>query len=439
MSSADAHRYSLLGASLLAALVAATCSRARHLEPLKPVARPSAVSSSPSAPAGSAPGPVAAPGVAKEPARGGLPLTELYAALRGLAEKKRQDHVRILWLGDSHTAADYLTGAVRRKLEERFGSGGPGFLRLGASPYRHDGVKVTREGRFRTEPEPPSRRTKEGDTAFGIGGFRTIPVSDSARAEVRIDERRVQGTVRYELLFELTSRSSFRVTLGSARTVVKQGVPLLAVNGSPIARLRFEAPAKDGFALDQAEGAPRIYGVIAEGSVPGVVLDTSGIDGARIATGLSWDQDALAAELKARPPNLFAVAYGTNEAFDNRRAEVTGTELEELVSRLRKGAPSADCLVVGPPDAALPDFNSLPRVAEMDAALQAAAGRIGCAFFSLRRAMGGDGGFARYLKETPQLALSDRIHLTPAGYAKLGEMLGDELLSSYDRGNGPRP
>jgi hypothetical protein len=45
--------------------------------------------------------------------------------------------------------------------------------------------------------------------------------------------------------------------------------------------------------------------------------------------------------------------------------------------------------------------------------------------------MGGDGGFARYLRETPQLARSDRIHLTPAGYQKLGETLGEEMVASY--------
>jgi lysophospholipase L1-like esterase len=433
MSSADARRISLLGASLLSVLVAATCSRSSHLEPLAPVARPSATpGSEPAPPMASAPG-TAEAGPPPAIAPGGLPLARFYAGLRGLAEKSRDDHVRILWLGDSHTAADYLTGAVRQKLSERFGAGGPGFVRLGASPYRHDGVKVTREGRFRTEPEPPSRRTKEGDTAFGIGGFRTLPVDDKARAEARIDERRVQGTVRYELLFDLPPRASFRVTLGSARTVVKAGTPLLAVPDSPIARLRFEAPAKDGIVLDQVSGSPRFYGVIAEGSTPGVVLDTSGIDGARLATALAWDANVVAAELRARPPNLFAIAYGTNEAFDNRRAEATGAELEELVSRLRKGAPAADCLVVGPPDAALPDYSSFPRVGEIEAALQAAAGRAGCAFFSLRRAMGGEGGFARFLRETPQLARSDRIHLTASGYAKLGEMLGDELLSSYDK------
>lgn len=433
MSSADAHRVSLLGASLLAALVAATCSRSSHLEPRPTVARPVASARSTPTPPTSIQPPATPPGSLPQVASGGLPLGEFYAALRALSDKSRKDHVRILWLGDSHTAADYLTGAVRKKLEDRFGSGGPGFVRLGASPYRHDGVKVTREGRFRTEPEPPSRRTKEGDTAFGLGGFRTLPVDDKARAEARLDERRVHGSVRYELLFDLPPRSSFRVTLGSARTVVKDGVPLLGIPGSPIARLRFEGQAKDGISLDQASGSPRFYGVIAEGSEPGVVLDTSGIDGARIATSLAWDPNALAAELRARPPSLFVVAYGTNEAFDNRRAEATGAELEELVGRLRKGAGSADCLVLGPPDAALPDFSSLPRVAEIELALQSAAGRVGCGFFSLRRAMGGDGGFARFLRETPQLARSDRIHLTPAGYQKLGDMLGDELIAGYDR------
>jgi lysophospholipase L1-like esterase len=433
MSSADARRVSLLGASLLAALVAATCSRSSHLEPRRPVAPASATARSTPAPAESVQPPAVPLGSLPEAAPGGLLLSEFYAALHGLSDKSRKEHVRILWLGDSHTAADYLTGAVRRKLEERFGTGGPGFVRLGASPYRHDGVKVTREGRFRIEPEPPSRRTKEGDTAFGLGGFRTLPVDDKARAEARIDERRVQGAVRYELLFDLPSRASFRVTLGSARTIVKEGMPLLAVPGSPIARLRFEAQAKDALSLDQASGSPRFYGVIAEGSEPGVVLDTSGIDGARIATSLAWDANALAAELAARPPSLFVIAYGTNEAFDNRRAEATGAELEELVARLRKGAAGADCLVVGPPDAALPDFSSLPRVGEIEVALQAAAARVHCGFFSLRRAMGGEGGFARFLRETPQLARSDRIHLTPAGYAKLGEMLGDELLGGYEK------
>ena len=49
------------------------------------------------------------------------------------------------------------------------------------------------------------------------------------------------------------------------------------------------------------------------------------------------------------------IAYGTNEAFDTRAAERVAEPLRGLVERLRRAAPQADCLVVGPPDAADPE------------------------------------------------------------------------------------
>jgi lysophospholipase L1-like esterase len=223
------------------------------------------------------------------------------------------------------------------------------------------------------------------------------------------------------------------VTIGTARTLVKDASSADRASGSPLLHQRFEGAVRDGFAIDSFEGAPRFYGVIVEGSEPGVVVDTSGIDGARVATALAWDPDVLAAELRARPPELVVLAYGTNEAFDNRRAEATGSEVVELVGRVREGAPQAECLVVGPPDAAAPDLTSHPRVAEIDGALRSSAEALGCGFFSLRGAMGGEGGFARFLAESPPLARSDRIHFTPLGYAKLGEALSDELIQAYDR------
>src|SRR5215204_3556240 len=137
-------RESLLsvGAALVAAVVAVTCHRGTRLDVPVAVAGPGAQSkAAPSAPASSeATARSAAPAVlassfAKTPP-GPLPLRRLYAALAGLEAKSRDDHVRIVWYGDSHTAADYLTGTVRRRLETRFGAGGPGFVRVGTSPYR---------------------------------------------------------------------------------------------------------------------------------------------------------------------------------------------------------------------------------------------------------------------------------------------------------------
>ncbi|HTQ05688.1 MAG TPA: GDSL-type esterase/lipase family protein, partial [Polyangiaceae bacterium] len=391
MSRADRDRYGSLFVAVGALFVAATCSREGRLEPVSPaghvapvrsaapppVTPPSATaalsastSALPLAAPSDVPNPAPAPGVAV------LRLPNLEHALAGLESKKRGDHVRILWLGDSHTAADFMTGEVRKKLGERFGVGGPGLVRLGVSSYRHEGVKLVHEGHFRIEPEPPSRRSTEGDTALGFEGMRAIPADARARVEALVDARAVRGTVHYELLFDLPPGASFHVAVGGTKHLVDARTHLGHVPGSPIARLALEGPPSDPLELGGMTGAPRFYGMLAEGSEPGIVLDTSGIDGARVATALAWNADVFAAELRARRPDLVAIAYGTNEAFDSRRAESIGTELSALVERVRRGAPHADCLVIGPPDAAATDFTSLPHVIEIEAVLGQTAARL---------------------------------------------------------------
>jgi lysophospholipase L1-like esterase len=431
----DGERTAAFSMSLAAALIAATCSRKSHLEPAHPARAPTPVAAAPAASSSGSAAQAQANGAAPRasPLPEGLALPEFYAALAGLESKARRDHARVLWLGDSHTAADYMTGAFRRRLQLRFGTGGPGFLRIGAGPYRHGGVKFARDGKWRVEPEPPSRRSAEGDTSFGFAGMRSIPAETRSRIEARIEPSAARGTLRYELLFDLPAGANFRLSIGAQHMRVDAKSPLEHVSGSPIARLRFQGAPGDALELSSLTNSPRFYGVIAEGTEPGVVLDTSGIDGARFATALAWNVDVLAAELGARRPDLLVVAYGTNEAFDNRRAEASGLEVTELVARLRRGAPRADCLIVAPPDAAAADFTSLPRVAEIEAVLERSAARVGCAFFSLRRAMGGEGGFTRWVKETPPLARADRVHLSPAGYERLGEALADAVTSAYDK------
>jgi lysophospholipase L1-like esterase len=428
------------GLAAFAAVVALTCHPGARLEAAKVAAAPEAKPKRPAPAASPAPGPA----VANPPARPAAPalppapealrLPRFYAALRGLDQKTQQDHVRILWLGDSHTNADYLTGAVRRRLAERFGSGGPGFVRLGTNPYRHSGARVTRVGRWRIEPDPPSRRTPMDDGVFGFFGIRSVPAGDGSRVELRIDKGRLQGNVRYELLADLPAGSSFQVHVGTRRLDFSEKSALARVPGSPIARLRFESPPGELIDVGGGIGTPRIIGVIAEGEKAGVVLDTVGIDGARFATPLAWNAEVFAAEVQARRPELFVIAYGTNEAFDGGSTGAYGGQIDELLTRLRRGNPNADCLIVGLPDAAAPDGSSLPRVIEVEAIERVAAARRGCAFFPLRGVMGGEGGFARWMNAQPSLARPDRIHLSVDGYVKLGEALADALLLAYERG-----
>ncbi len=106
-------------------------------------------------------------------------------------QAQHDDDVRVLWFGDSHTAADYMTDRVRRGLQERFGSGGPGFVRIGLANYRHAGLKVSRDGAWRIEPHPPARRSRQDDGVFGLGGLRAVgEASARARLELTGSERR---------------------------------------------------------------------------------------------------------------------------------------------------------------------------------------------------------------------------------------------------------
>ncbi|HEX6275571.1 MAG TPA: GDSL-type esterase/lipase family protein, partial [Polyangiaceae bacterium] len=358
-----------------------------------------------------------------------------YTALAGLDAKSRKEHVRIVWYGDSHTAADYLTGTVRRRLEARFGAGGPGFVRVGTSPYRHDGVRVIRDGKWKLFPEPPSRRTPEGDGVFGPGGLLAQPVNKDARVEVRVDPKRLRGSLRYGLVYQARPGASFRLGIGKKSETVDARTRAETLSGSSLVRLSREGAPGDALEIALATGELRFAGLVAEGTEPGVVLDTIGIDGARVATPLAWNADAFAAYIASRPPELAVFAFGTNEAFDARSADAIVAELGELVARVRRGAPNADCLIVGPPDAAAPDLTSIPRVAELDAAERRAAERFGCGYFSLFHAMGGTNGFVRWMRETPPLARADRVHLTIAGYEKLGDAIAAALIESY----GARP
>jgi lysophospholipase L1-like esterase len=322
-------------------------------------------------------------------------LSRAANAFDALGRGLRSQPVRVLWLGDSHTAADHLTGSVRALLFERFGPGGPGFLRLGLAPTRHEHANLQRIGMARTEPTPPSRRAPQADGMFGLGGMR-ISVLERSELRLKVLPGALAGRARHTLLYDLPAGSRFTLALGRERRTISAVDPRLSRSGSPVQRLEIEGQATDTLVIDVLAGAPRFYGAIVEGSEPGVVLD----------------------------------AFGTNEAFDGVRVDRYEGELERLLERFRRGAPGADCVILGPPDALTRAGTPARRVPEISAAYQSVARRAGCAFISQQELMGGFGSFANWAAERPPLAFSDGLHLTRRGYQRLGALLFAALFDA---------
>ena len=234
--------------------------------------QPSAVSLGPGAPTKAPESAALVPG----------PLAHFFWALTELRQQKRQRHVRVFWLGDSHTNADFLSGAVRSALRESFGDGGPGFVRVGVKPYRHDGVKVSRQGSWNIDPDPPARRSPQDDGVFGVAGTRAVPSADasfSARVTTRAG---ASDAASFDLSYTLPERASFFLELGGKKQRVDAKTPA-DVAASGIAHLTLTAPLDSTLVLSPLAGAPRLFGLVVERTgAPGVVLDTVGIDGARL-------------------------------------------------------------------------------------------------------------------------------------------------------------
>jgi hypothetical protein len=62
--------------------------------------------------------------------------------------ERRQSPVRVLHYGDSTLAGDGIAKTVRKRMQENFGYGGPGFFVAGMDPrwMRRDDVRVDRTG-----------------------------------------------------------------------------------------------------------------------------------------------------------------------------------------------------------------------------------------------------------------------------------------------------
>jgi lysophospholipase L1-like esterase len=178
-------------------------------------------------------------------------------------------------------------------------------------------------------------------------------------------------------------------------------------------------------------GRPDFCGVVVEtdeSKHPGVVLDNLGINGARYATALAWDDGAWQAELARRPPDLVVLEFGGNEAGDRpiKPADYR-KNLLALMGRVRKVRPDVSCVVAGLAERTDAEANIRPILE----AQKAGAAEAGCLFWNTFEVMGGRGSMAKWMED--KLASDDGIHLMPKGYERLGALMLADLMRDYRR------
>lgn len=371
--------------------------------------------------------------------------------------------VRILQIGDSHTAGDQITGAWRAALQARHGNAGRGLLPPGRpyQGYLTKDVTASMSPGWSVAGLFGAAYKGAGGPPIGISGY-SLTGGGGASMTITADR------VAFDRLTVCALQRPGAGTLllqagGAARSVPLDGDRTVA---------RCESVDSDGPASSAsltARGGPVTVTSWAteRRGVGGVILSNVGTVGAQLTHLDRTDDAVVAAEVASYRPDLLVVEFGTNEAFMPR---FSGAEYERRlragIARLKRLAPGVPMLLIGAPDAATKQpalqygesgasapclaggayFSSSPsadgavvppplvapvaptwRPTAALATVQAIERRVahaeGLAFWDWGAAMGGRCTATVWAAMTPPLMRGDRVHFTTAGGAEVARRL----------------
>ncbi len=363
-----------------------------------------------------------------------------YAALARTAREPDEHDpatdrmTRVAHFGDSTIATDGITMTVRERLQLRFGDGGHGFVLAADAhlPYRHHMVRHGAEGSWSVSD---LTHLSLGDGRYGLGGVQSRSVSGGSSFVSTLEaEDAVVGNAvsRFDVLYQRHPRGGhFRYRVDEGEWVeidtraesVEDAIEHVEVpEGHHRLSLR-----------TAGHGESRFYGIVLERGSRGVVYDSLGVVGARAARMLGFDPVHLSTQLAQRGTDLVILAFGGNDADDERSVEDFEVIFRDVARLARHARPEASCLLFAPLDQAERDergrVRTLVPVLRIVIAMRNAALAEGCAFFDTYEAMGGDGSMARWARMG--LASSDYRHATPAGYRVIGNLFYEALLEGF--------
>ncbi len=359
-------------------------------------------------------------------------LDRFYGALARSDASLEGAITRVVHWGDSAIGIDGIPGAIRRRMQTRFGDSGHGFHAI-AQPntsYRH------REVEFRENKKWGNCfiifKCRE-DGRYGLGGVTSRSIG-GAQSSFAPSQKHSSGLVsKFELWYAAQPAG------GQLRVRVDKGEKQYIKTANSSFEDRWETfEVEDGYHELEVRaaggGKVRVYGVTMEREVPGVVWDSLALVGAFTKRLGELDEDHLRGQLSRRQADLAVFTFGGNDMIRKISMQTYIDEYRAVVQKVRRARPAMDCLVMAPLDhgerkgARIVSRDVVPRMVE---AQRQVAEAEGCAFFDTFQAMGGEGSAGRWYKRSPRLIGGDLSHATSKGHQVIGELVYRALLRGY--------
>lgn len=326
---------------------------------------------------------------------------------RAALEQAGEQAVRVMHYGDSQIEEDRITSVLRRHLQSLYGGGGVGLLPLHQTiPTRSLRQRLYMNGEQQSIAAGPQRYLVYGPKSWRRDTCLYGPMGQVAM----MDDQLVSGSE--DLYLELTplkgTRSHQHIRVWADSTI------------------RYDRDSMDL----HLHGHGAVYAISMETDT-GVIVDNIPMRGSLGTVFTDIDSTQLRQFYQTTHVRLIILQYGGN--FLSRAKTEQGIQsavygLRDQVRLLKRLAPEADILFVGPSDMLINDNGTLvtnPLVSYMDERLAAMAEREKIQYFSLFRSMGGEGSMLRWQENG--WAGADGVHFTPKGADRAGEMIWEAI------------
>ena len=354
-------------------------------------------------------------------------LDRFFQQLDEIDEGRNKHQATVLQLGDSHIAADLITGTIRRLLQERFGRGGRGFVVLD-QPRAYGGRKLEKRGWARLR----SIDTQQAGLAFGFSGQRLTSAESYATLRFQVAPEENVARLFFEAhpgggIVDVYSENIFAGRVDSRAPANTSRTQTFALSLGKTKELRIVAQ----------QSGTHLLGLSLEHEQGGLVYHSVGPVGSDAARYLMFDKRSYRDQIKALEAHLVILMLGGNDARAIRRkkkslSEVAG-DFDELIRRTKEASPLASCLLWGPLDTGVrrkgQKISTADYVSEVGKIQRKLAKKHGCAFWDALHAMGGPGSFGRWLKKG--LMNTDLVHPRSKGGELLGYLFSSALLDAY--------
>lgn len=337
---------------------------------------------------------------------------------------RRTRFVRVLHYGGSLIENDYVSGTLRRLMQEDFGGAGVGLLPLFQSNANF--ISVKKSGKWHISQ--PDKKMPRGN--FGVYGAALTPppvnalgqrTKDKGFIHIDIPEKLQAQALFLEGVFhDEVAEKQLQVTAGKQKAAAQ----VAEMPGQQHLTYALPAGAREAeLSLTLSKNAC-LYALALNDTI-GICVDNMSVKGYDGAVFSPNNRRFLINQLTLLNTGLVLYQFDGSPLVKNKDYGNYRLLLMKELTYLRMLMPQTPVIVIG--TASSGDVNQILDIQ------RECAFASGCVFWNLDQALGGDNALARWAEAQPALVSRNLSHFTPRGADWAGKLFYRSLLQEYRR------